>query len=219
MHKGSRFDDAKVREVGVFAVKHLELRLHLQRFIRSPVLEVRHRHEQLPQHRRWKTAVCEHALNHDAQSSLHAFGHIDLLRRVGGGELLDNTGLQAVLPKLVPGVLAALVGAPTNDAAAEENDRQANEQFKRLKSFVLADQNVDSGPLGVLVGYLVDVLVATYSHSREGPHEGPVAQLERAADLVADYLGVSKLLSFPHGANTEVRHSPFEWDTGTISLA
>ena len=98
-------------------------------------------------------AVYEHARNHGAQSSPYAFGYTDLLRPVGGGELLDTTGLQAVLPKLLPGVLAALVGAPTNDAAAEGNDCRADEQLQRLKSLVLVGQQVDGG-LGVFVGYL-----------------------------------------------------------------
>ena len=115
--------------------------------MRSPVSEVRRRHEQLPPHGRRKTAVCEYALNHGAQSSPHAFEHIDLLRRVGGGKLLDNTGLQAVLPKLLPIVLAALVDASTNDAVAGGNDRRADEQSKRLKSSVFADQ-ADGGPEG-----------------------------------------------------------------------
>ena len=38
----------KVREVGFLTVKHLEWRLHLERLMRSPVFEVRHRHSQLP---------------------------------------------------------------------------------------------------------------------------------------------------------------------------
>ena len=129
MHEGSGSDDAKVREVGFLAVKHLYWRLHLECLImRSPILEVRRRHEQLPPHRRWKTTVCEHEPNYGAQSSPHAFGHTDLLRRVGGGELLNNTGLQAILLKLLPGVLVALVGAPTNDEAAEGNNRRADKE-------------------------------------------------------------------------------------------
>ena len=64
-------------------------------------------------YRRWEPAVYEHVPNHSAQSPAHAFGHTDLLRCVGGGELLYNTGLQAVLPKFLPGVLSAIVGAPT----------------------------------------------------------------------------------------------------------
>ena len=69
VHEGSGSDDAKVREVGFLAVKHLQWRLHLEGLMRSPVLEVRRRHEQLPPHRRWKTTVCEHAPNHGAQNS------------------------------------------------------------------------------------------------------------------------------------------------------
>ena len=42
MHEGSGSDDAKVREVGFLAVKQLEWRLHLERLMRGPVLEVRH---------------------------------------------------------------------------------------------------------------------------------------------------------------------------------
>ena len=83
---------------------------------------------------------------------------------------MDNTGLQAVLSKLIPGVLLALVGASANDAVAEGNDRRVDEQLKRLKSLVLAGQLVDGGPLGVLVRYLADVLVVAYGHWREGPH-------------------------------------------------
>ena len=146
------------------------------------------------------------------------FGHTDLLRRVGSGKLLNNAYL-AVLQKLFPGVLAALVGAPTNDAAAEGNGRRADEQLRRLKSLVLAGQQVDDGALGVLVGYLVDVLVAAYGHWREEPHQVPVAQLERLTDLVVGRLGVSKLLSFPHGANVAIRDSPLECDTSAVSLA
>ena len=48
VHEGSGSDDAKVREVDLRAVKHLECRLHLERRMRSPVLEVRRHHEQLP---------------------------------------------------------------------------------------------------------------------------------------------------------------------------
>ena len=166
-----------------------------------------------------ETAVCEHTRNHGAQSSSLAFGHTDLLRRVGGGNLLDNTGLQAVLPKLLPGVFAVRVGTPTNDAAAEGNDRRADEQLKRLKSLVLVGQQVDGGPPGVLVSYLADVLLAAYGHWREGPHQVLVAQLERPADLVVACLGMSKLLSFPHGANIAVQDSPLECDTNAVSLA
>ena len=162
MNEGSGSNEAKVREVGFLAVKHLEWRLHLERLMRSPVLEVRRRHEQLPPHGRWEAAVCEHVPNDGARSSPHAFGHTDLLRRVGGDELLDSAGLEAVLSKLLPGVLAALVGAPTNDAAAKGNNCRADEQLKRLKSLVISGQQVDGGPLSVLVGYIVDVLVAAY---------------------------------------------------------
>ena len=84
-----------------------------------------------PPHGRWKTTVCEHAPNHGAQSSPHAFRHIDLLRSVGGGELLNYTGLQAILTKVLLGLLAALVGAPTSDAAAGGNDRRVDQQLKR----------------------------------------------------------------------------------------
>ena len=58
-HEGSGSNDVKVREVGFLTVKHLRWRLHLERLVRSPVLEARSRHEQLPPHGRWKTAVCE----------------------------------------------------------------------------------------------------------------------------------------------------------------
>ena len=136
-------DDAKVREVGFFVVKHLEWRLHLERLVQRPVLEVRSRHEQLPQYARWEAAACEHASNHRAQSTSHAFGHTDLLRCAGCGELLDNTGLQAGLPELFFGVLAGLVGAPINDAATEWGGHRADEQLKRLKSLVLVGQQVD----------------------------------------------------------------------------
>ena len=44
VHKGSDSDDAKVREVGFLAVKHLEWRLPLECLVRSSVLEVRRRH-------------------------------------------------------------------------------------------------------------------------------------------------------------------------------
>ena len=196
VHEGSGSDDAKVREVDLRAVKHLECRLHLERRMRSPVLEVRCRHKQLPPHGRWKTAVWEHATNDGTQSSSHAFGHTGLLRRVRGGELLNNTGLQAILPKLLPGVLAAFVGAPTNDAATEGNYRRADKQFKQLKSLILASQQVDSGSLGVIVDYLSDVLVAAYGYWREGPHQVPVAQLQRPVDLEVGCPGMSKLLSF-----------------------
>ena len=88
----------------------------------------------------------------------------DILRRGGGGELLDNTGLQAVRPELLPGVLAAFIGALTNNAAAEEDGREGDEQLKRLTSLVLVGQQVDGGPLSILVGYLADVLVTTCGH-------------------------------------------------------
>ena len=132
---------------------------------------------------------------------------------------MNNTDLQATLPKLIPGVLAAFVGGPTNDAAAEGNKRRADEQLKRLESLVLVGQQVDGGLLGVLVGYLPDVLVAAYGHWREGPHQVPVAQLERPTDLVVGCLGVSKLLRFPHGVNVAIRDSPLECDPSAVSLA
>ena len=127
---------------------------------------------------------------------------------------MDNTGLQAVLPKLLSGVLAALIGALKNDTAAEGNDCLADEQLKQLKSLVIIGQQADGGSFGVFVGYLADVLVADYDHWREGSH-----QVERPADLVAGCLGVSKLLSFPHGANVAVQDSPLECDIGVVSLA
>ena len=164
LYEGSGSDDAKVREVGFLALKNIEWCLHLERLMRSPVREVRSHHEQLPPHGRWKAAVCEHAPNHGTQSPTDAFGHTDLLRGVGGGELLDNTGLQAALPKLLSGVLAALVSAPTNDAAAEGNERRADKQLKRLKSLVLVGQQEDGGPLDVLFSYLTDVFVAAHGH-------------------------------------------------------
>ena len=143
-----------------------------------------------------------------------------MLWRVGGGELLGTTGLQAALPKLLPGVLATLVGAPTNDAVAKGDDHRDDKQLKRLKSLVLVDQSVDGVPLGILVGYLADVLVVTYGHWCEGPHHVPVAQLERPVDLVVGCLEVSKLLSFPHRVNlAAVRDSPLQCDTGAVSLA
>ena len=77
---------------------------------------------------------------------------------------MENTGLQAVLSDLLPGVLAALVDAPTKDVATEMDDRRADEQLKRLKSLVLVGQQVDGGPLRVLVGDLAEVPVAAYSH-------------------------------------------------------
>ena len=48
MYEGFGSDDAKVQKVGFLAVKHLEWRLHLERLMRSPVLEVRRRREQPP---------------------------------------------------------------------------------------------------------------------------------------------------------------------------
>ena len=135
-----------------------------------------------------------------------------MLRRVGGGELLDITDPKAVLPKLLPGVLAAL-GAPTNDAATERNHRRTDEELKRRKSLILVGQQIDGGPLDVLVVYLADVLRAAYGYWRKGP------QLERPVDLVVGSLGVSKLLSFPHSPNVAVRDSPLECDTSAVSLA
>ena len=169
--------------------------------MRSSILEVRRRQKKCPPHGRWKTAVCEHAPNHGAQGFPHALGYTGLLWRVGGGE-------QEGLPKLLPGVLPALVGAPINDATAEGNDRRADEQLKRLKSLVLVGQQVDGGPLHVFVGYLADLLVATYGHWRERPHQVPVAQLERPTGLLVGCLGVSKLSRFFHGTNVAVQDSP-----------
>ena len=116
------------------------------------------------------------------------FGYGDLLWRVRAVERLDNAGLQAVLPKLLPGVLAALVGAPTNDAATKGNDCRVDKQMKRLTNLVLVGQQVDGGPL-VLVGYLADVIVVAYGHWCEGPHQVPVAQLERPGTLWLAALG------------------------------
>ena len=121
MREGFGSDDAKVREMGFLAAKHLEWRLHLKRLVGSPVREVRSRHEQLPSHGRCKTTVCERALTHDAQSPPHAFGHTDR------GDILDNISLQAVLSKRLSGVLTTLVGAPTNDFAAEGDGRRVDE--------------------------------------------------------------------------------------------
>ena len=127
VHIGSGSDDAEMREVDLPAVKHLELLLHLERLVRSPVLEVRSRHEQLLPRGRWEATVCKHAPNHGAQSPPHALvGHTEFLRRVGGGKLLNDTGLQAELPELLPSVLATLVGPPTNDTADKGDDRRAN---------------------------------------------------------------------------------------------
>ena len=75
LYKGSGFDDAKVREARFLAVKYIERRLHLERLVRSPVLEVHSRHEQLPPHERWQATVCKHAPNHGAQSPPHVFRH------------------------------------------------------------------------------------------------------------------------------------------------
>ena len=216
VHESSSSHDAKVHEVGFLAVKNPEWRLHLGCLMRSPVLEERHRHEQLPPHERWKTAVCQQAPSHGAQNSPHVFGYTDLLRRVDGCKLVDNTGLQGVLPKLLPGVLAALVGTPTNDAAMKGNGRGTDEQLKRLKSLVFAGQHVDGGRLSVFVGYLADVRVVTHNHWRKGLHQIPVAQLERSADLVVGCRGVNKLLSFPHGANVTARGSPLECNNSAV---
>ena len=128
-------------------------------------------------------------------------------------------GLQAVLPKLLPGVFIALVGAPTNDAAAEGDRRRADEQLKRLKSLFLVGQQVYGGLFGVRVGYLADALVAAYGHWRERAHQVPAAQLERPVDLVVDCLEVSKLLNFPHVANVAVQASLLECDTSAVSFA
>ena len=49
----------------------------------------------------------------------------------------------------------------------------------------------------MLVGYVGGVRVAVYGHWRKGPHQDPVAQLERPADLMIGCLRVSKLLIFP----------------------
>ena len=172
----SSSDDAKVRKVDLLALKHLEWRLHLERLVLSPVFEVYNRHEQLPPNRRWGAAICEHAPNHDAQNPPPTFGHTDLLRRVGGCELLDNTSPISTA-ETPPGVLAALFGMPTNYAATKGNDRSADEQLKRLESLVLASQQVNGGPLGEFVGYLADVLVAAFDHWREGPVWVPVTPL------------------------------------------
>ena len=158
MHEGSGSDDTKWRKVDFLVVKHLEWLLHLDRLVQSPVPEVRSRHQQLSPHGRWNTAIYEYVPNHGAQSSPH--GHIHLLQCIGGGKLLDKSGLQAVLPKHLPGVLAALVGAPTNAMVAEGNDCRPDKQFKQLKNLVLVGQQLNGGPLGVLVGYLANVLVA-----------------------------------------------------------
>ena len=219
MHEGSDSDDAKVQEVGFLAEKHSEWRLPLERLLRSPILEVRGRPEQLPPHGRWEASVCEHVPNHGAQSPPHAFKHTKVLWCVGGDEIFDNASLQAVLPEVLPGILAARVDPPTNDVTTEGDSRLADEQWKRLKSLLCVCQQVDGDPLRVLVGYLADVLISTYSHWRERPHRVPVAQPERPVDLVVGYLEVSKLLSLPRGTNVAVRDSSLKYDTNTISLA
>ena len=136
MHEASDSDDAKVQEVGFLAVKHFEWRLALERLLRSPVLEVRSRPEQLPPHRRWEASVCEYVPNYGAQSPPHAFKHTKVLWCVGGDEIFDNAGVQAILPELLPGVLAARVGTPTNDVTTEGDSRLADKQWKRLKSLL-----------------------------------------------------------------------------------
>ena len=80
-------------------------------------------------------------------------------------------------------------------------------------------QQVDGDPLRVLVGYLADVLIYTYDHWRERPHQVPVAQPGRPVDLVVGYLEVSKLLSLPNGTNVAVQDSSLKCDTNAISLA
>ena len=136
VHEASDSDDAKVQEVGFFAVKHFEWRLALERLLRSPVLEVRGRPEQLPPHRRWEASVWEYVPNYGAQSPPHAFKHTKVLWCVGGDEIFDNAGVQAILPKVLPGVLAARVGTPTNDVTTEGDSRLADKQWKRLKSLL-----------------------------------------------------------------------------------
>ena len=128
----------------------------------------------------------------------------------------NTWGLEAVLPNLLPSVLAALVGGPTNDAAAEGNDRRVDKHLKQLKSLILVGQQVDGGPLGILVGYLADVLVAAYGNWRKGSNQIPVAQLERPVDLVIGYLEVVKLSSLPYGANVAVQDSLLECDTSVV---
>ena len=140
--------------------------------------------------------------------SSHAFGHTDLLRRAGGGKRLDDSGLQAVLPKLLRDVLTALVGSPTNNVATQGDDCRSDKQLKRLKSLILAGQQIDGGSLSVPVGYLGGVPKAAYGHWCEGPHYVPVVQLERPDDLAVGCLGMSKLLSLPHSINVAVRDSP-----------
>ena len=219
VHETSDSDDAKVQEVGFLAVKHLEWRLPLERLLRSPVLEVRGRPEQLTPHGRWEASVCEHVPNHGAQSPPHGFKHTKVLWCVGGDEIFDNAGLQAVLPELLPGVLAARVGTPTNDVTTEGDSRLADEQWEERKSLLCVCQQVDGDPLRVLVGYLADVLISTYGHWRERPHQVPVAQPEKPVDLVVGCLEMSKLLSLPNGTNVAVQDSSLKCDTNTISLA
>ena len=101
-----------------------------------------------------EASVCKNEPNHDSQSPVHAFGHTDLLWRVGGRKLLDNTRFQDVLSELLPGVLTALVDAPTNDSATEGDEHRADKQLKRPESLVLVGQQVDGGPFSVLVDYL-----------------------------------------------------------------
>ena len=218
MHEGSGSDSANVREVGFLAVKHLERRLHLECLVRSPSLEIQSHHEQLPPYGRWEAAVYEHVPNHSAQSSPNAFGYIDSLRHVGGGEILDKTGLQAVRPELFPAVLAALVGAPTDVASAEEDERRPDEQSKRLKSLFVVSRQVNGGPPGVLVGRPTYVLVAAYGHWREGLSQDPAIQLERPDDLVGSCLGVGKLDCLPRGVNVTVQESPLEHHTSAVSI-
>ena len=132
---------------------------------------------------------------------------------------MGNTDLRAVLPKLLPDLLRTLVGVPTNDAVAEGDRRRANEPLKRLKSLAFIGQQIDVGSLGVLGVYLADVRVAAYGHWREGPHQVPVAQLEKPADVMVACLGVGKLSSLPHGANVAVRDSSLEYYMSAVSLA
>ena len=138
----------------------------------------------------------------------HAFGHTNLLRRAGGGKRLDNSGLEAVLPKLLRDVLATLVGTPTNNTAPQGDGCRSDEQLKRLKSLVLAGQQIYGGSPSLPVGYIAGVPKVTYGHWREGPRYVPVVQLERPDDLAVGCLGVSKLLRIPHGINVAVRDSP-----------
>ena len=68
---------------------------------------------------------------------LIAFGHTNLLQRVGGGELLDSNGLQAVLPSLLPGVLAALVDTlnePCGRCREGPSSRQTSEVTVKVGS-------------------------------------------------------------------------------------